>query len=241
MSELPDDRALLQSAAVDWRLEGIRKLSGDRDALAGMLNDDAPFLFGHGGKRHVSEVRMRALVALQDLYRRKGLTWDLGAVQVRKAMSAADAEREALAALARLPEKGRNVCIAEAEGFLNSRVEPFDRDRAPLRAYRILQQLSLVTYELQEPLPTSLLTPLQIAVQQSQLQSERPTPHLKFSGTVGAVGFVYVDAGQWVLDFAEGPEGERIQAEIRAAVGREEATTVNDLSKLLSSPHEVVE
>ena len=241
MSDLPTDHALLEAQAVDWRLEGIRRLSGDQAAMAKMLNDDAPFLFGHGGEQHISEVRMRALVALQDLYRQRGLDWDLGPVPVRRAMPAAEAQREATLALAQLPEKGRRLCLYEAEAYLDERVQPFDRQRPALMAYRVLQQLSRVHYELQEPQPGSLLTPLQLEVQQSQLQSERPRPHLKFSGATGVLGYVYVTGDQWVLDFAEGPESERVEDAIRQTIGTRAASTVNDLSALVGIDHELVQ
>ncbi|HJN74524.1 MAG TPA: hypothetical protein QGF58_11375 [Myxococcota bacterium] len=240
MSDMPDDYKLLEADAVDWRLEGIRRLKKDRDAMVGMLNDDAPFLFKHGDAMHISEVRMRALVALQDHYRKAGRAWDLGPVPVRRAMSAADAEKKAMAVLASLPERGRKLCLHEAEQFLDQRVQPFDKQRPPLRAYRVLQQLSRVRYEIQEPLPGSLLTPLQLEVQESQLVSERPRPHLRFSGSSGVLGYVYVAGGKWVLDFAEGAESEALEGSVRAAIGQRDATNVNDLSGMLTIAHEVV-
>lgn len=210
---MADDHDLLRSASVADRLEGISRLGSDRTAMREMLNDKAPFVFHHGGSARIAEVRTRALIALQDSYRSTGDAWDLGSVEVRKAMPALEAVQAAMLALGGMPEGGRRMCLAEAEAWLDKHVVPSKRDRPMLRAYRVLQQLHRVPYERQEVDPKTYLTPVQSGVAATQMVSERPTPHLRFRAGDRTVGYLYKGQG-WVFDFDESPEGR--DAESRA-------------------------
>jgi hypothetical protein len=209
--------ALLTAGSAEARLRGIEawaELSGDLDALAPLLADDAPVVHRHGGRDVVTEVRAAALVALQDRFRRAGRAWDLGPVTVRKGMPAEDAVRAAGYRLATLDEARRSEVQAAVDRALTERVQPPDPDREATRAYLVLQQLGAVPYEVQE-VDRDLLTPLQREVHGSQMVSERPRPHLRCDGDQGPVGYVWRDErGRWALDFDESPLGREIRAQV---------------------------
>ncbi len=178
------------------------------DALRALLTDDAPFTFRHGGATHVSEVRMRALEALEQLYRAGGRpAEELGRVKVRKAMAAEEAVRLAQEALEPLDDARRQEVAARASAFLDERVLPTDDEREALLAYRILQELGRVAYREEAVDPASYLTPTQREVAFSQLARERPRPHLcVLSATGDLLGYVWREpGGRWVLDFAPVP------------------------------------
>ncbi|MFG1943571.1 hypothetical protein [Nonomuraea sp. NPDC048826] len=205
---------MLTAPEARTRLEGIARWTeygaGPYEIVA-LLDDPAPVPQPHAGRVFLVEVRARALVALQDHYRRGRRPWDLGPVRVRAGMPADEAGERA-AALA--PERRRSV-LATAERFLAERVRPFDRDRAACLAYAVLLQLGEVAYETQEVGGRTWLTPLQEAVHASQMRSPRPVPHLRFDGARGPVGYVYRAGSGWVLDFDESPEAAEIAAAVR--------------------------
>ncbi len=178
------------------------------DALRDLLADDAPFTFQHGGAALVSEVRMRALEALEQLYRAGGRSADeLGRVTVRKAMPAEEAVRLAQEALEPLDDARRQEVAARASAFLDARVRPDDDERETLLAYRVLQELGRVPYREEAVDPKTWLTPTQREVAFTQLARERPRPHLcVLSGQGDLLGYVWREpSGRWVLDFAQVP------------------------------------
>lgn len=178
------------------------------DALRALLTDDAPFAFRHGAGTHVSEVRMRALEALEQLYRAGGRpAAELGRVTVRKAMPAEEAVRLAQEALEPLDEARRQEVAARADAFLEARVQPTDDEREALLAYRVLQELGRVPYREEAVDPATYLTPTQRDVAFTQLARERPRPHLVvISATGDLLGYVWREpAGRWVHDFAQVP------------------------------------
>lgn len=182
---------------------------GALDALRGMLADDAPFTFEQGGARFVSEVRMRALEALQHLYRVGGRpASELGRVTVRKAMPAEEAVRLAQEALEPLDDARREEVAARAAAFLDAQVLPQDDEREALLAYRILQELGRVPYREEEVDERTYITPTQREVAAAQLARERPRPHLVVLSRAGdLLGYVWREPaqGRWVLDFAQVP------------------------------------
>lgn len=179
------------------------------DALRELLADDAPFAFRHGGALHVSEVRMRALEALEHLYRAaRRPASELGPVVVRRAMPAVEAVRRAQEALEPLGDERRQELASRAGAFLAARVRPAsDEEGEALLAYRILQQMGHVAYREEAVDPETYLTQTQREVADTQLARERPRPHLcVFSGTGDLLGYVWREPkGRWVLDFAEVP------------------------------------
>lgn len=204
----------LRSASAEARMEGIGRWAAHGGAaaeLSPLLRDDVPVVRVHGGRRLLTEVRMAALVALQDQYRQAGLRWDLGPVTVRPAMPADDAVRDAEARLAALPADRRAALDAEVARELAPDSALSAADRAAVHAYRVLQRLGAVAYEQQEVDPQTWLTPIQVAVHASQTVSERPRPHVRFSGADGPVGWLYRRDGVWVLDFDESPAGRELR------------------------------
>ncbi len=210
----PTDLDLLDSNSARTRLEGIRRIAeagGPVAPLLPLLEDDAPYVFNHAGRPHIAEVRADALVAVQDLYRRAGRTPDFGPVTVRKAMPADDARSMAHSLLSALPEDVRRDLLARVDEDLGKCVQPQPFEVAACRAYCVLQALGRVPYLQQEPDEKTLLTPLQQEINQSQVQSDRPVPHLRFDGDQGRLGFLYRQDGRWVHDFSDAPESKRVQ------------------------------
>jgi hypothetical protein len=205
-------RALLADPSVDRRLEGLalaEETGAGIAAVFGALEDDAPYAFDHGDQRMISEVRMRALVVLVALCRLNGRPFDFGPVSVRRAMSADEARERAAEAMEEAEEPGR-ARIA-AEDFLEARVQPAARDREALLAYRILQVLGAVDYQVEEVDPETGLTPTQAEIRASQMAGERPRPHLRVADAAGnTLGFVYREVGakRFTLDFAEDTAAE---------------------------------
>lgn len=200
----PSSRARADAASQAAAAEAFPAL----DALRGLLADDAPFAFRHGGALHVSEVRMRALEALGQLYRAARLPADeLGRVLVRKAMAGEEAVRRAQEALEGLDDGRRAEVAGRASAYLDQRVRPGDDDeREALFAYRVLQELGQVAYREEALDPTTYLTPTQREVAFSQLARERPRPHLCVLAGGELLGYVWREpAGRWVLDFAGVP------------------------------------
>lgn len=205
---------LLASPVAEERMEGIARWArflGDTALLAPLLADDAPVIRHHAGRPMLVEVRATALVALQDRYRSTRRPWDLGPVLVRAAMSADEAERRC----ASLPEPRRSAVLAEADELLDRQVRPPEADRAACRAYVALQRAGEVRHERQEVAADTWLTPLQAEVHRSQMQSERPTPHVRFDGPGGPVGYLYRRDRSWVLDLDESPLAREIGGLVR--------------------------
>jgi hypothetical protein len=204
---------LLSSPSAQDRLRGLEvwnQLHGANAEIVPMLADDAPVLHSHAGRRVITEVRAAVLVALQDRYRMVGTRWDLGPVQVRKAMSAEEAEQRADKALGGLDEAERRAVLERAEQALQRHIQPREEDRSAVRAYRVLQELGQVDY-LQQEVGKNWLTPLQAEVHASQTRTDRPRPHVRFDGDSGPVGWVYRAERGWALDFDESPLGREIR------------------------------
>ncbi|MCO5170782.1 MAG: hypothetical protein M9894_31020 [Planctomycetes bacterium] len=215
----PSSRARADAASQVAAAEAFDAL----DAVRGLLADDAPFAFRHAGALHVSEVRMRALEALGQLYRAARLpAGELGEVAVRKAMPGEEAVRRAQEALEGLDEARRAEVAARASAFLDDRVRPAsDEEREVLLAYRVLQELGRVAYRQEELDPATYLTPTQREVAFSQLARERPRPHLCVLAGGELLGYVWREpAGRWVLDFASVPAAADALHLTRSVLGR---------------------
>ncbi|HEU4328278.1 MAG TPA: hypothetical protein VFS21_34390 [Roseiflexaceae bacterium] len=199
----------LEDEGVTWAIPQLREL----------LGDTSPFVLDHGGRVFVGEVRARALSALEALYRLGGRKPDFGPLAVRKAMPAGEVAAKAALALGRLDMAERSRVLAEAEQILDQRVQPLDTERPLLRDYLILQALDLVDYRLEEVDPLTYLTPLQAEVLASQVQSQRPLPHLRLAAAEAPttpLGFVYRDiGGRWTLDFREDTYGQQAAAMVQ--------------------------
>lgn len=192
-----------------WGVDRWTEYFGDDAHLLPLLDDDAPVVRSHGGRRLLVEVRAVALVALQDRHRGARHGWPYGPVVVRRAMPVDDATAQARAALDALDPAERDGVTDRVAATLAERVGPPPDDVDACRAYCTLLALDLVPYEVQEVDPTTLLTPLQVAVHRSQLVSPRPVPHLRFDGPGGTVGYLYRD-GTWVHDLDESPLGRDV-------------------------------
>lgn len=221
-------RALLESPRAEDRVAGLDAVA---EAGAGehlprvvrMLGDDAPYVFRHGPRRMIAEVRTRALVTLEKLYALTRRRPDFGPVLVRKAMPVESAERRAREALAALDTAAQAEVESRAADHLFHHVRPRPEDHATLLAYRVLQELGQVPYLREEVDPITYRTPLQAAVEQSQLQSDRPRPHLRVRDPRGeTLGFVYrTSDGRLALDFSEGREAEEAMRWIRRVLSIE--------------------
>ncbi|NOY27072.1 MAG: hypothetical protein GXP62_14480 [Oligoflexia bacterium] len=196
------------------RLQGVQRLrqaGGPVALLLPLLADDAPYLFAHAGRGFLAELRADALVAIEDLYRLAGRQPDFGSVQMRRAMAEDQARSMSQALLDAMPPGPRIELLARVDQSLAERVQPQPFERDACRAYRVLQTLGRVPYQTQTVDPLTLLTPLQAQVNQTQVQTERPHPHLRFDGAQGPVGWVYRQGSRWVQDFSEAPETGRIR------------------------------
>jgi hypothetical protein len=207
---------LLADAAALARVEGIARweeFGAHAGEIAPLLHDAAPVPQASGGREFLVEVRAHALAALQRHYRAARAPWDLGPVTVRAAMPVEEAVRRA-AALRPAPP-----VLEAAERVLAARVRPFPRDRAACLAYVVLQELGEVAYETQEVDGRTWLTPLQQRIEASRTGGARPTPHLRFDGPDGALGYVYRAGTGWVLDFGESPAAGEVAAAVRLVRG----------------------
>jgi hypothetical protein len=214
---------LLTAASSEFRMMGIARWAehhGPREDLVPLLADTAPVVHVHGGRRMISEVRAAALVTLQDRYRLVKDAWDLGPVTVRKAMPVEEAVRRAGESLTALPVERREAVLDAVDLTLARVVQPLEKDREACRAYVVLQELGEVDYLVQSVNAVSLLTPLQEEIHASQMKSPRPTPHVRFDGDHGPVGYLYRDR-HWVLDFDESPLGRDIRDLVRLWMGVE--------------------
>ncbi|MBI4943790.1 MAG: hypothetical protein HY830_23865 [Actinobacteria bacterium] len=192
-----------------WGVERWTEYLGDDAHLLPLLDDDAPVVRSHGGRRLLVEVRAVALVALQDRHRGARHGWPYGPVVVRRAMPADDALAQARAALDALDPAERAAVTGRVTTTLAERVGPAEDDADACRAYCTLLALGLIPHEVQEVDPATLLTPLQVAVHRSQLVSPRPVPHLRFDSPDGPVGYLYRE-GTWVHDLDESPLGRDV-------------------------------
>lgn len=213
---------LLRSESVHWRLQGISRvleLSLDEaiPVLRELLDDDMPYLYQRGAESMIAEVRSRALVALQDLYRERKRPIDFGPVTVRRAMPASEAEARGAAAMQTMSEARRHAVQDEARAALERAGEQAGEQPPSLLAYRVLQSLGLVRYEEQALDPDSYLTPMQEAIYASQMASRRPVPHLRIAAPEDTriLGYVYRRAdGLWVHDFSEHPDSRAARAAV---------------------------
>lgn len=181
--------------------------------LEQLLHDDAPYLFQHGEHAMISEVRARALSALERMYRRSGRRPDFGQLSVRKGMAAVEAHSRAAEGLARCSAAEQERLLRRVDEFLITRVNPEPAEREALRDYRVLQELGLIEYRHETVDPVTYLTPLQEEVRLSQVRGQRPCPYLRVASLVDrkrTLGFVYrdVQSRQWAIDFAECDEAE---------------------------------
>jgi hypothetical protein len=134
-------------------------------------------------------------------------------------MAAAEAQEQAATALAALPEARRGEVLRAAQEYLDRCVMPQAQEADALRAYRVLAELGLIEYREEEVDPVSYRTPLQREVIQSQMARPRPRPHLRVrspSEPYLTLGYLYRDPtdGRWLLDFAEGDEGDWAQQQL---------------------------
>jgi len=186
--------------------------SGLPNELAPLLGDSAPVVRIHGGKYFLTEVRAAALVALQNQYRRTRRKWDLDPVSVRRAMLQEDAQTLAQEQLEKLSATQQETLGADVDRWLAESVNPpDDNHRVACRYYGVLLKLGAIQYETQEVNPETWLTDLQEQIHASQTVTPRPTPHVRFDGPHGPVGWLYRQSGQWVLDFDEGPLAREIR------------------------------
>lgn len=205
------------------------------EPLRELLDDRAPFVFHHAGKLMVAEVRAAALNALQLMYKQINEPPDFGAVEVRKAMTA-DEIQEALDA-ADASEVGR--ATKQAEEFLAAHVVPAnEKEGKLLLAYRILQQLGKIEYRLERVDLNTYMTPLQAEVSASQLVSDRPKPHVRFSSHNDRrlLGYYYPEDGQWILDFAEDAEARDVERYLRSILTLEESGVPRVVQRVDGSP-----
>jgi hypothetical protein len=198
-----------------WGVDRWTEYLGADAHLLPLLDDDAPVVRSHGGRRLLVEVRATALVALQDRHRGARHGWPYGPVVVRRAMPVDDATAQATAALDALDPAARAAVADRVETTLADRVGPPEDDAC--RAYCTLLALGLVPHEVQEVDPATLLTPLQVAVHRSQLVSPRPVPHLRFDGPDGPVGYLYRER-TWVHDLDESPLGRDVARSLERLV-----------------------
>ncbi len=231
-------RELVAQPSVDLRLEGLALAEATGAGLAtvfGLLDDEAPYVFLHGDRRMIGEVRMRALVVMETLCRLAGRPPDFGPVRVRRAMPADEAEGRATEALARLNREAAQSLARRATLYLAQQVRPQPKDEPSLIAYRILQVLGLVSYAVEDVDPVTYLTPTQEAVHASQVAAPRPCPHLcvradasdraAVSDRAAAgeiLGYVYrARDARLALDFAETASAEDARRYTMAVLGIE--------------------
>lgn len=185
--------------------------------LRELLHDHSPFVFAHGAKLVIAEVRFSALDALEAMYFMLGRAPDFGTVTLRKAMPV----EEALALAARVDPEERRLVADAVEAALRDKVVPPAEHAEALRAYTLLQALGLVDYRQEIVDARTYSTPLQEEVRRSQLTSERPRPRLRIADRgdpARTFGFVYRDPQKlWAVDFAEG---------VQAIAARERASAV---------------
>lgn len=203
-------QSLLSSPSVDDRREGIRLASqhGVEEAiprLKELLADDTPYVFQRRSVRFVTEVRIEALLALEDLYRLMGKPVDFGPAKIRKAIPIEEVRAAAEAALAELPAAQREPVVARSNAA---------GDSPETRAYRVLQELRRIDYQLQGVDGRTYLTPLQEQLYRDQVRTPPPHPHLVVAAPnepTRILGYLYREAGtgRWRHDFTESSEAER--------------------------------
>jgi hypothetical protein len=213
---------LLTSPSAETRLQGIERWMehyGHIKDIFPLLDDDAPVVFPQDGRHLITEVRARALVAVQDRHRVGRRPWEIGPVIVRAPMPAEHALHRAVDLLTGIPAEDRGLLLAGVEESLDERVRPAEEDREICIAYLVLQALGEVPYLRQTPDAVTMLTPLQHEIQLSAMTGPRPRPHLRFEGEDPGepAGYMYADhlPGTWVIDLNESPFGR----EVRAYVG----------------------
>lgn len=214
----------LRAPSAEVRLAAIDRIEDDAalwaiPELHTLLGDASPFVIENGERVFVGEVRARALTALEALYQLSKRVPDFGPLPVRKAMPAVEVTAQAAQELERLNAVERARVLAEVEQALEQRVQPASTERALLRDYLILQALGLIGYRLEEVDPQTYLTPLQAEVLASQVQNQRPLPHLRLAtaeAPAQPLGFVYRDSNKrWMLDFREDATAQRAAAMVQ--------------------------
>lgn len=155
--------ALQEAAATEW-FQAIPR-------IAEMLADDAPVV-SRGERPIVFQMRMHALTVLQHLCRVGNIALDVGPVRVTRGMPVTEVEARAFEALDGLPADARRELLSKIDKDIGEHVRPPDGDKDVVRAYRVLQYLDMIPYEVQEVDPKTLLTPLQEQLFASQVKSE---------------------------------------------------------------------
>jgi len=205
------DLDLLDSPSAHWRLRGIHAVTeqGRYEAvprLKELLQDDSPIVWD----KHITEIRMCALSGLQQLQYAAKRPIELEPVAVRRAWPVTSMRAAYAEAIATLSEAERREVLRRADKVLESRVQPSPEDADDLRAYRVLQELGRVSYELQRPDPRTMLTPLQETIYAEQVASPRPRPCLRVASLEPpdqTLGWIYRNPanGLWAHDFSERP------------------------------------
>ena len=213
------DRAMLEelsspssSARARTALQaGELRMQSCEQRLRELLGDASPFVFAHGTKLVIAEVRFTVLEALQTMFHNQKRTPDFGTVTVRKAMPV----DEAIERASHLGDHERRRVAEAVEATLRDHVVPAPDDEPALRAYAMLQALGLVEYRHEQVDPHTYSTPLQEEVRRSQLVRARPRPHLRIADLADPTrtfGFVYRDPRKlWAVDFAEGVQSSYVR------------------------------
>jgi hypothetical protein len=210
-------RSRLQSPRAADRLAAVERVAEDcllelEGELRSLLSDDSPYLFLRGDEELVAELRYAALTALQRLCRLADRPLAVGTLRVRAATPAALLEPMADLALRGLNSPQRRAVLGQVDALLDARVRPDPDHHTLLRSYLILRELGQISYRLERPDPLTGLLPLQREVEASQVEGDRPRPHLRVHGAQGhLLGHVYRSRVGWVLDFAESEEAARAE------------------------------
>lgn|GEM_PF-7057368 len=208
---------LLTSPCAQTRLRGIERWvqhHGHIKDVFPLLDDDAPVVHLNEGRHLITEVRSRALVAVEDRHRAGKRQWEIGPVIVRAPMPAEHALHRAVDLLTGITAEDRGLLLAGVEESLEKRVRPPDEHREACIAYLVLQTLGEVPYLRQTPDELTMLTALQHEMQLSEMSGPRPRPYLRFEGDGEPVGYMYADhlPGTWVIDLSESPLGREVRA-----------------------------
>ena len=195
----------LTSPSSQERIDGVSEIAAElkydlkRD-LIGMLTDDAPYLFQHGEKVMVAEVRAQVLAALERMYRRASSKPDFGPVLVTRALKKEDVFLLSEGALNQKTDAEQKALLSEARQWVQAHVQPAKKDLLLTICYRVLQLLSLIPYKREEVDPVTFPTPTQEEIRISQtVRQETPK-------------------GAWVFDFAECDEACQADEWLRRAM-----------------------
>ncbi|HTE53211.1 MAG TPA: hypothetical protein VK698_20295 [Kofleriaceae bacterium] len=205
------DLDLLDSPSAHRRARGIQAAAqqGRYDAvgrLKQLLDDDSPLVCDD----LITEVRLCALSALQQLHHAAKLPLLLDPVAIRRPWPVADMRAAYQQAIASLSRTEQHDVHARADEVLAERVQPELDHADDTRAYRVLQELHRVSYERQRPDPQTTLTPLQETIYAEQVAAPRPRPCLRVAFLVhpdATLGWIYRKPGSapWAHDFSDHP------------------------------------